>query len=197
MNDDLYIENSITNCLDEVLKAAKSEKYNFAPWIVIPGMTGCGKTASINSWLHYHDLKHVIIDAPALVVHPVEVKYCLADLMTEPSVRMVNSGEMQELFDERRKIINVTLPSETIDSIDENTVVVLENFSFASREQIDELMRYLKAHEVVDLRVDNTEKIRVVNPLMIIVVVETTTLFTNNVFTKEEMKFLGLDGCIW
>lgn len=190
MDDYFYFENRITDLLDQLLEAARSGEYKFAPWAPIAGLTGSGKTASVKAWLKHNNIKSFYIDAPARAITQMEILVEKAHIFKE-CVRVVSSSELEDILGLKKEVVNVMFTSEEIDSIDNQTAIVIDNYSFASQEQRDELLKIIRRHTFVDPR-SVTGK-TVVNPMLLVVIIETAALLLNNPLTDAELDLFGLE----
>lgn len=194
--DSIYIENFLTKMLDAMLKEAdsKEEYKRFALWAPIPGLPGSGKTATVRAWLEYHVLKNVFIDATTLRAFDKEIQ-----CMTFDGREASDINEEVTTFNKMgltTKKVKTIFDSMTIDNIDRNTIVVIDNYDKASKEVREELFKYIHFHELVDARFDNEEAIKRINPLMLLVIIDTAELVTKAPLTKEELHLFGLDEYI-
>ena len=186
--EDIYIESNLSRTLDDLLAYAKSEKHSFAPWVPVVGLTGSGKTSIIKSWLKHNKLKNWYISG-VRPLSKVEVEY-LPDIPNEPSIRIVSGEELKELFTPKTKTVNVLFSSEEIDNVDEETVIVIDDYDRASEEVRKELFNLIGYHRVVDPRADNEKKIKVLKPLILIVVIDASNL---DVLNNTEKHLFGIE----
>ena len=189
----MFTDNHFTRALDSTLEMAKSGKYPFSPWVVLHSLPGFGKTASTLAWLEFNKLKNIRIDAPTLRISEIEVECLPANGPHEEGVFLIGKHELENLFTPFKKKVKVVFDSSLIDEIDKQTVICIDNYDKASQEQRDELMKLIHYHHVIDPREENNDKIKVINPLMLIVMIDDAKLITKNPLTFEEMKLLGLE----
>lgn len=190
----MFIENGITKILDGTLEMENDERCKkFAPWCVIYGLPGFGKTASINAWLEHHKYKNLVIDATTLRTQSNRISYIDFEGLKfrEKDVATFSKIETKE------KDVVTIFSSNVIDCIDSDTIVVIENYDKSSQEVRNELMKYIHYHQLVDLRVDdNSDRTKVINPRMLVVVIDTAQLVTIAPLTVDELKLFGLDEYI-
>ncbi len=197
MNNDYYYQNRLTKQLDLCLQHARSRRGSFAPWMVIPGISGSGKSSSVKSWIEQNELKSVYIDAVFLNVHPMKATYYPCLESNDFSVKLVaDSKQMEELLTPKENEVNVIFGQNTIDEIDQNTLVVIDNYDKTSKKVRDELLQYIRFHHIVDVRNETKDHIVVRNPLMLVVIIDTSNLVTSHPLTDEELKLFGLDDYI-
>ena len=188
----IYIENKITRALDNCYKSALEGKV-IAPVITIKGLTGSGKTASIKAWLEHHGYKYQYIEAPLYHVEEIETTYRRADEIDLPDgVAIVDGKEMTDLFEDKPCTVPVIFPTDLIDNIDGNTIVVIDNYDAASKETRDELYKFIRNLVVVDIRQPGRKKLKKLVPLMMVIVLDETNLIINDPLTKEEKAMLNL-----
>lgn len=185
--EDVLPPTTLAHHLDRVLQAARSGKYDFAPWTPVIGLTGSGKTAIIKDWLKFHHLKNWYISG-CRSLSKIEVEY-FPDYTGEPSVKIVSGKELEDLFTPKKKEINVIFSSNEIDNVDDQTVIVVDDYDRASKEVRKELYNLIRYHWVSDPRANNEKKIKVLNPLMLIVVIDDGN---RDVLNKEERNLFGM-----
>lgn len=187
---DLYIENNTTKTLDYLLEEAKSGKYDLAPFGVVCGLTGFGKTASVKAWLNHYNMKHLYISAPQRNITEIEAEVFNTSLPTS-KVSVVNQKELEEIFMPRKTTLNVMFTSDEIDAIDENTVVVIDDYCMATKAQRKELLKYIRKCIIADPRSESGYTLK--NPLFIIIIIDQTALITNNPLSDSEIKLFRLE----
>lgn len=197
MNDEFIIENEITKELDEILERAKNSKSNdLAQGFILRHLPGSGATSIVKSWLENNNLKNLYISSSSLKVSNIECEYLPANELantTELTARIVGSDELTNLLTPKKTNVNVIFSSETIDSIDENTVVVLDDYDFASQEVRDELFNYILYHKLVDIRMETKDNVDYVKPLMLVIIIDTANLSAKHPLTLKELKLFGMD----
>ena len=189
----MFTANRFTRQLDSTLEMTKSGKYPFSPWVVLHSLPGFGKTASTHAWLEHRKLKHVWIDAPTLHISEIEVDCLPANGAHEKGVTITNADEITHLLTSYKKTVKVVFYSSFIDKIDRQTVICIDNYDKASQPQRVELMKLIHYHHVIDPREENKEKIKVIDPLMLVVLIDDERLMTNNPLTLEELRLFGLE----
>ncbi len=123
--------NNLEDALECYLEAAKASNRQYAPLMVVAGLSGFGKTARVKSWCEENNLKTVNIDAASCHVNQVEVEYSsLNSLFTDSTI--VASEELEYLMTPKKNVVNVMLDSQTLDSIDGETVLVIDNYDRAT-----------------------------------------------------------------
>ena len=185
--EDVLPPTTLAHHLDNVLAAARSGKYSFAPWTPVIGLTGFGKTTIIKDWLEFHRLKNWYISG-VRPLSKVEVEY-FPDPANEPSIRIVSNKELEDYFTPKKKKVNVIFSSQEIDAVDDQTVIVIDDYDRASEEVRKELFNLVRRHWVVDPRADNENKIKVLKPLMLIVVIDNDN---SDVLSQEEKDLFGM-----
>lgn len=179
--------------LDSTLEMAKSGKYSFSPWLVLCSLPGFGKTASVRAWLEFNKLKNLWIDAPTLNIAEIEVECLPANDAHEEGAFIIDKDEWENLFTPYKKKVKVLFDSSSVDNIDKQTVICIDNYDKAPQAQRDELMKLIHYHRVVDPREENNDKIKVIDPLMLIVIIDLAKLVTDNPLTNDEMQVLDLE----
>ena len=185
---DLYVENRLTRNLDEALAAAKSGKYRLPLFFPVIGMTGSGKTSTIQAWLKHHKLMNWYI-CGSRSLSKVEVEY-FSDFPNDSGVALVSNEELEDFFTPKKKMINVLFSSDEIDDVDDQTIIVVDDYDRYSEKVRGELFQLIRYGRVIDPRVDNNDKIKVLKPLMIIAVVD---YLNTKVLNEEELIFFGLN----
>ena len=185
---DLYVENRLTRNLDEALAATKSGKYRLPLFFPVIGMTGSGKTSTIQAWLKHYKLKNWYIYG-SRSLSKVEVEY-FSDFPNDSGVALVSNEELEDFFTPKKKMINVLFSSDEIDNVDDQTIIVVDDYDRYSEEVRGELFQLIRYGRVIDPRVDNNDKIKVLHPLMIIAVVD---YLNTKALNEEELNFLGLN----
>ena len=185
---DLYLENHLTRDLDEALAAAKSGKYRLPLFFPVIGMTGSGKTSTIQAWLKHHKLKNWYI-CGSRSLSKVEVEY-FSDFPNNSGVALVSNEELEDFFTPKKKMINVLFSSDEIDNVDDQTIIVVDDYDRYSEKVRGELFQLIRYGRVIDPRVDSNDKIKVLKPLMIIAVVD---YLNTKVLSEEELNFFGLN----
>jgi len=186
-SDDLYFESQISRALDKVLESARSKKHGFAPWIPIVGLTGSGKTSIIKEWLKHYQLKNWYISG-GRAISKVEVEY-FPNFSSEPKVQIVTGKELVDLLTPKKKIVNVLFSSKEIDDVDNQTIIVVDDYDRAPLDVRNELFNLIKFHQVIDPRIENENKTRILNPLMMIVVLDYGNLKS---LSEKELKLFDL-----
>ena len=185
---DLYLENNLTRALDEALAAAKSGKYRLPLFFPVIGMTGSGKTSTIQAWLKHHKLKNWYI-CESRSLSKVEVEY-FSDFPNDSGVALVSNEELEDFLTPKKKMINVLFSSDEIDDVDDQTIIVVDDYDRCSEEVRKELFQLIHRGCVTDPRADNNDKIKVLKPLMIIAVLD---YLNAKVLNEEESNFFGLN----
>lgn len=188
-DDEIYIESNITRILDGTLEMAKTSDVT-RPWCVIPGPTGCGKTAATRAWLKHNNLPNVYIDACCVSPQTMEVEYLPCD---EMPAGIYTGPITTELITPKKTTVTVAFSSDVIDRMARpDTVVVIDNYSWASQPVRDVLMDFIRKYKVVDPRTPGKSKERTVVPMMLVVIIETGVLATKAPLSREELKLFGL-----
>ena len=179
---------SISRALDQLLEDARSGKFKLAPVMPVVGMTGSGKTSIVREWLKYNKLKNWYFSG-IRSISQIEVEY-YRDLPSEPQVRIVSGEELNDLFSPEKKLVNVLFSSKEIDAVDEQTIIVIDDYDRASPEVRKELFDLILNLQVVDPRMDNENKIRVLKPLMIVVIIDSLNV---DVLSDKEKNIFGVE----
>ena len=185
---DVFLHNPLTEALDEVLDFARKHPNGLAPWIPISGLTGSGKTSTIKSWLKRHHLKNWYIEG-FLKVNEVEVD-CYPNLSSKPKVSVVISDTLEHLLTPSKKKVKVLFSPEDIDAVNQDTIVVIDDYDRYDEEARKALRDIIETNRVVDIRADNEDKTRVIRPLMIIVVIDTCNVAN---LSEQEKELFALD----
>ncbi len=186
--EDLYFETSLSKSLNKVLEEARSGKLNYAPVVPVVGMTGSGKTSIIKEWLRHYKLKSWYISA-AMPLSKIEVEY-FQDMPANQSVRVVSNDEMTDFLTPKKKVVNVLFSSDEIDEVDDQTIIVIDDYDRATEEVRNELFNLVRRNQVIDVRADNENKIKVLKPLMLIVVIDS---LNTKVLNETELKLFGIN----
>jgi MoxR-like ATPase len=186
--DDFYFETPLSKTLDKVLASVRNEKHKFAPCIPIVGLTGSGKTSVIKSWLKHYKLKNLYISG-LTSLSKVEVEY-YPNRVSDLKIQVVSNDELVDLLTPKKKTVNVLFSSKEIDEVDDQTIIVIDDYDRAPLDVREELFNLIGFQRVVDPRVDDENKIKIVNPLMFIVVLDYSNL---KVLSEKELKLFGLD----
>ena len=190
--EDIYIECDITRMLDDGLKAAKENKDALSPVVPIVAPTGFGKTAITKSWLKHYSLKHIYLDASLLRIHEEEGETLPAYNLKEGAYMLDSKAFTAMLTPETRKFKTIFDPS-VIDQLNRETILVIDNYDRASQEVRDELLKLIIHNRVVDVRTENNTKIRQVDPLMMVVIIEEINVIMNHVLSPLEMKIFRIE----
>jgi len=169
---------------------------DFCPWCIIHYLPGFGKTAETREWIKEKNLKSLWIDAPTLSVFEYEFDALPANDLQDFGAMIVDNQQLENLFTAKKKTVSVIFSSEFIDKIDHDTVIVVDNYDKASQKQRDELIKLIRYHKVIDPRVDGNSKIKSINPLMLVVIIDDAELITSAPLTIEELKLFALDDFI-
>ena len=172
--EDLYFENDLTKHLDEALDYAKNKRKGSTTFVPIMGSTGSGKTSIVKSWLEHHKLKNWFFSA-CRPIGEVEVE-CYPELSEEPSVRVVSGSDLERILTPKKKKIKVLFSSMDIDNVDENTIVVIDDYDRADIETRAELEALIRYGKVIDPRVEDNSKTRILHPIMIIAILDSWNL---------------------
>ena len=184
LEDSEFPSSRLSRDLDEALEGLKNGDYKAPLFFPVVGLTGSGKTSIIKGWLEHRKLKNWYISG-CRPLTKVEVEY-YPKLSNEPQVRMVTGGELEKLLTPKTKTVNVLFSSDEIDNVDDQTIVVIDDYDRASDEVRKELYSLIY-NRVVDPRVENENKIRLIKPLMYVVVVDYSNIKVLN--TKEKILF--------
>lgn len=186
--EDVFLESELSKSLDRLYEYATSKKHGFAPWMPVVGMPGCGKTSIIKSWLKHKKVNYWYISG-IRSLSKIEVEY-YKDAPKEPEIRLVSNEELIDLLTPKKKKVNVIFASDEIDAVNDQTVIVIDDYDRASEEVRAELFKLIAFHQVVDPRVNNENKIKIINPLMLVVVIDT---MNTNVLNEDEKKLFVID----
>lgn len=187
-----YIENELTKNLDEVYEGAKKGIYK-APLFSTIGLSESGKTSKIRAWLKHNNHKFIEINALTLNSEKYEFEYLPIDEINGNDATIIGKNEMTELLTPKKREVNVIFSSDIIDKMDKDTIVLIDNYDKAIEEIRLSLFQLLKKLLVTDSRVNNVEKLRRVDALMFIVVLDTMKTMHEDVLTKEEKALLGIN----
>ena len=181
----MYIENNITRFLDELLKASENKPNDHHIWDRILMLPGFGVTSSIKGWLEHNNLKHFYISAASRGVAKLKVE-CFPPLSLN-SVRVVNSEELERVFTPVEKEVNVIFTTEEIDSIDENTIIIIDDYARACEETRKELFNLIAYGHVIDIRYNESDCKRQIKPKFIVVVLD--EILADKLSAKEKKLF--------
>ena len=181
----MYIENSLTRFLDELLKASDNNKGEHCVWAPITVLPGFGTTSSIKGQLEHNNLKHLYVDAGLRNVAKFKVE-CFPKLRPN-SIRIVTNDEMEKIFTPIEKEVNVIFTSDEIDSIDDNTIIIIDDYARVSKETRDKLYNLIAYETVIDIRYNESECKRRVKPKLIVVVLD--EILADNLSEKEKKLF--------
>ena len=184
--EDLYFETSLSKSLDRFLAYARSHE-GVAPFLPVSGLTGSGKTSIIKSWLKHHHLKNWYIEGYR-TAKEVEVDY-YPELSSGPSVRLVNGDELNDLLAPKKKTVSVLFSEEEIDAVSEQTVIVIDDYDRFSQKERQALFDLIAYRRVVDTRSKNPDKAVILNPLMMIVVLDAGNYAILN---NDEKRLFGI-----
>ena len=151
----MYIENRITRFLDDLLKASENRISDHCVWAPIIMMPGFGVTSSIEGWLEYNNLKNFYITATLRNVAKFKVE-CFPPLSGN-DIRIVGAQELERLFTPVEKEVNVIFTTDEIDSIDENTIIVIDEYARACDETRKELFDLIAFENVIDIRYNESD----------------------------------------
>ena len=179
---------SLSRSLDELLAYARSGKHDFAPWVPVIGMPGSGKTSIVKAWLEHNKLKNWYISG-IRSMSEIEVEY-YPDVPNEPQIRLISGQEPADLLTPKKKKVNVIFASDEIDDVDDQTVIVIDDYDRASEEVRKELFNLVAFHHVIDPRANNEKKIKVLNPLIMIVIIDS---LNTEVLSDAEKKLFAID----
>jgi Cdc6-like AAA superfamily ATPase len=186
--EDLYFETSLSKSLNKILEEARSGKLNCTLLVPVVGVTGSGKTSIIKEWLRHYKLKNWYISA-ARPLSKIEVEY-FQDMPANQSVRVVSNDEMMNFLTPKKKVVNVLFSSDEIDEVDDQTIIVVDDYDRATEEVRNELFNLVRRNQVIDVRADNENKIKVLKPLMLIVVIDS---LNTKVLNETELKLFGIN----
>ena len=181
--EDLFLESRLSKELDRLYEYATSKKHDFAPWMPVTGLPGSGKTSIIQSWLKHKKVNYWYISG-IRGLSKIEVEY-YKDAPREPEIRLVSNEELIDLLTPKKKKVNVLFASDEIDAVDDQTVIVIDDYDRASEEVRAELFKLIAFHQVVDPRANNENKIKIINPLMLVVVIDS---MNTDVLNEDEKK---------
>ena len=185
--EDLYFETSLSKNLDRFLAYARNQKPGLAPFLPICGLTGSGKTSIIKSWLKHHHLKNLYIEGYR-TAKVVEVEY-YPRLSSGPSVQFVSGDMLNDLLTPKTKKVPVLFSEEEIDAVGEQTVIVIDDYDRFGDEERQALFDLIAYRRVVDLRSKNPDKTVILNPLMMIVVLDAGNYAILN---NDEKRLFGI-----
>ena len=184
----MFIENGLTRSLDELLKASESHKGSHCLWVPIIRLPGFGTTSTLRAWLKHNDLKNLYVDAGLKSVTKFEVE-CFKKISYKTEIMFVNNEELEDFLKPIKKEVNVIFTSDEIDSIDENTVIIVDDYLRTSSETRNELYNLIRYEKVIDIRITENECERKIKPKIIVVVLDETLL---DDLTAEEKKLFGI-----
>ena len=188
--DDIYVENRLTRCLDSVYKDIMAGKVLLPPCIPIEGLPGSGKTSIIRSWLNHNKFKYIEIDATTIRPYKFEYEYLPLDESTNQEVRIIYGSELTDLITPKKRTVDVYFPSNMIDGMNNDTIIFIDNYDRASLDNRMVLMQLVKDLVVIDPREENTKKLKRINALMFMVVLDSS--IDHNEFTIEEKQCFGI-----
>ncbi len=190
--EDIYIEGPITKMLDAALKEAKENKTPYCPARTVYGPSGFGKTAITKSWLKHYNLKHVYLDASLLRIKEEEGETLRAYNLKEGAYSF-DPDTFKAMLTPEKKTFKTILDPSIIDQLNRDTILVIDNYDLAPQEVRDELLQLLMHNHVTDVRATSNTKIRQVDPLLIIVIIEEINVIVNHVLSPLEMELFHIE----
>ena len=184
--EDLYFETGLSRELDRFLAYAKSHEGD-APFMPVSGLTGGGKTSIIKSWLSHNHLKNWYIEGYRKAKE-VEAEY-YPDLSSGPSVQLVSGDRLNDLLTPKKTTVSVLFSEEEIDAVDEQTVIVIDDYDRFREKERQALFDLIAYRRVVDLRSKNPDKTVALHPLLMIVVLDAGNFAILN---SEEKRLFGI-----
>ena len=184
----MYIENGLTRTLDKLLEASEKHKGSHCLWIPIVKLPGFGTTSTLKAWLKHNNLNYLYVDAGLKRVTKFEVK-CFKKVSHKSNIMLVNNEELENFLKPMKKEVNVIFTSDEIDSIDENTVIIIDDYLRTSLETRKELYNLIGYEKVIDIRSPENECERKINPKIIVVVLDETLL---DDLTVAEKRLFGI-----
>lgn len=178
----MYFENGTTRFLDKLLKESENSIGKLGVILVLPGF---GTTSSIKGWLEHNNLKHFYIEAGSRNVSKLKVE-CFPRLSFNYN-RIDNKEESEKLLTPVEKEVNVIFTTEEIDSIDENTIIIIDDYARACEETRKELYDLIAYGKVIDIRYNVSNCKRKVEPKLIVVVLD--RILSDNLSDKEKKLF--------
>ncbi len=190
--EDIYIEGPITKMLDAALKEAKENKTPYCPARTVYGPSGSGKTAITESWLKHHNLKHVYLDASLLRIKEEKGPTLPARNLKEGAYSF-DTDTFKAMLTPEKKMFKTILDPSIIDQLNRDAILVIDNYDLAPQEVRGELLRLLMHNHVTDVRVENNAKIRQVDPLLIVVIIEEINVIVNHALSPLEMELFHIE----
>ena len=182
----MYIENGLTRTLDKLLEASEKHKGSHCLWIPIVKLPGFGTTSTLKAWLKHNNLNYLYVDAGLKRVTKFEVE-CFKKINYKSNIMIVNDEELENFLNPIKKEVNVIFTSDEIDSIDENTVIIIDDYLRTSLETRNELFNLIGYEKVIDIRLVENECERKIKPKIIVVVLDESLL--DNLTDEEKRLF--------
>ncbi len=92
-----------------------------------------------------------------------------------------------------KKVFKTILDPSIIDQLNRDAILVIDNYDLAPQEVRGELLRLLMHNHVTDVRVENNAKIRQVDPLLIVVIIEEINVIVNHALSPLEMELFHIE----
>ena len=184
----MYIENNITRNLDSLLENSNKNNFSHCVWTSITMLPGFGVTSSIKGWLEHHNLKHLYVNASVKNVTKLKVE-CFKKVSNSASIRIVSNDELAKLLSPIEKEVNVLFTSEELDYIDEDTILIIDDYLRTSEETRKELFNVIRYEKFIDIRYTETECERRIKPKMMVVVLDE---FHIDKLTDEEKRLFEI-----
>ena len=184
--EDLYFETALSKELDRFLAYAR-DHHGVAPFMPVVGLTGSGKTSIIRSWLKHTQLKSWYIEGYRQA-KAVEVED-FPPLPAEPGIRLISGEELAKWLTPRKKTIDALFTPEELDAVDPQTVIVIDDYDRFGEKERKALFDLIAHKRAIDVRSEKADKTKVLNPLMIIAVLDAGNC---RILNEEEKRLFGL-----
>ena len=181
----LFFESAGTRYLDSVWERAQTVR---SPVAVIGGSPGSGKSSVVRSWIDHYERPFVWFDAAYRNVHHAEVERCpIDDYVPEDGVETVSNERLAQLLEPVVDEVDYLFSPAEGDKMD-GAVVVVDDYDLAEDKR-PQLLRFLRALEVVDPREGGARHVKKVSPKMIVVIFNS---WNTDEFTADEKRLFGL-----